>query len=191
MIPCEDRGAIVALLEEGISRGIAAKAIADLFGLASRTLRRWGLMIRAQGFSRDQRMGSSRHVMHRFTEEERQQVLSSVNDPRFADLTPNQIVAILAEEGIYVGFESTINRIMRQGGLLNHRGRSLPPREPREPAVLEVMGVHQVLACDITLLPPENQKPRPQGAGRSILGCWRDVDDRSIRRHEPMTKISE
>ena len=153
MIPSEDRGAIVALLEEGISRGVSAKAIADLFGLATRTLRRWGLMIRAQGFSPDQRKGASRHVMHRFTEEERQQVLSTVNDPRFADLTPNQIVAILAEEGVYVGSESTIYRIMRQEGLLNHRGRSRPPREPREPPVLEATGIHQVLAWDITLVP--------------------------------------
>ena len=73
MIPSEDRGAIVALLQEGISHGVSAKAIADLFGVATRTLRRWGLMIRAQGFSLDQRKGASRHVMHRFTEEERQQ----------------------------------------------------------------------------------------------------------------------
>lgn len=153
MIPSEDRSAIVALLQEGISRGVSAKAIADLFGLATRTLRRWGLMIRAQGFSRDQRKGASRHVMHRFSEEERQQVLSTVNDPRFADLTPNQIVAILAEGGIYVGSESTIYRIMRQEGLLNHRGRSRPPREPREPPVLEATGIHQVLAWDITLVP--------------------------------------
>ena len=47
-------------------------------------------MIRTQGFSRDQRKGGFRHVMHRFTEEERQQVLSTVNDPRLADLTPGQ-----------------------------------------------------------------------------------------------------
>ncbi len=110
-------------------------------------------MIRAQGFSCDQRMGSSRYVMHRFSEEERQQVLSTVNDPRFADLTPGQIVAILAEEGVYVGSESTIYRIMREEGLLNHRGRSHPPREPREPPVLKATGIHQVLAWDITLLP--------------------------------------
>jgi putative transposase len=153
LIPSEDRGAIVALLEEGISCGVSAKAIADLFGLATRTLRRWGLMIRAQGFSRDQRKGAPRHVMHRFSEDERQQVLSTVNDPRFADLTPNQIVAILAEEGGYVGSESTIYRIMRQEGLLNHRGRSRPPLEPREPPVLAATGSHQVLAWDITLLP--------------------------------------
>ena len=153
MIPSEDRGVIVALLEEGISRGASAKAVADLFGLATRTLRRWGLMIRSQGFCSDQRKGAPRHVAHRFSEEERQQVLVTINDPRFADLTPSQIVAILAEEGVYVGSESTIYRIMRQEGLLNHRGRSRPPREPREPPVLEATGIHQVLAWDITLLP--------------------------------------
>jgi transposase InsO family protein len=153
LIQAADREAIVMLLQEGIKHGASAKAVANLFGLATRTLRRWGLMIRAQGFSRDQRKGATRHVMHRFSEEERQQVLSTVNDPRFADLTPSQIVAILAEEGVYVGSESTIYRIMRQEGLLNHRGRSRPPREPREPPVLEATGIHQVLAWDITLLP--------------------------------------
>jgi transposase InsO family protein len=153
LIPAENRGAIVGLLEEGISRGASAKAVANLFGLATRTLRRWGLMIRAQGFSCDQRKRASRYAMHRLSEEERERVLSTVNDPRFADLTPGQIVAILAEEEVYVGSESTIYRIMRQEGLLNHRGRSRPPREPREPPVLEATGIHRVLAWDITLLP--------------------------------------
>jgi hypothetical protein len=91
--------------------------------------------------------------MHRFSAQERQQVLSTVNDPRFADLTPGQIVAILAEEGLYVGSESTIYRIMRQEGLLNHRGRTRLPREPLEPPMLEATGIHQVLAWDITLVP--------------------------------------
>ena len=153
MIPAEDRRATVALLQEGISRGASIKAVADLFGVAPRTLRRWGLMIRAQGFSHDQRKGADRYVAHRFSPEERQNVLATVNDPRFADLPPGQIVAILAEEGIYVGSESTLYRIMREEGLLNHRTRSRPPQESREPPVLVATGIHQVLAWDITLLP--------------------------------------
>ena len=153
MIAADQRAAVIELLQEGLSRGVSAKAIADLFGLAARTLRRWGLMIRAEGFSSDRRKGSSRHVAHRFSREERQIVLTTVNDPRFADLTPSQIVAILAEEGVYVGSESTIYRIMRQEGLLNHRGRSRSPREPMEPPMLQATGIHQVLAWDITLLP--------------------------------------
>jgi transposase InsO family protein len=153
LIPAEQRAAVIELLQEGLSRGVSAKAIAGLFGLATRTLRRWGVMIRSEGFSGDRRKGAPRHVAHRFSREEREIVLATVNDPRFADLTPAQIVAILAEEKVYVGSESTIYRIMRQEGLLNHRGRSCPPREPREPPVLEATGIHQVLAWDITLLP--------------------------------------
>ena len=144
---------ILELVQEGISLGATLKAVANLFGVTTRTLRRWGLMLRAQGFSCDQRKGAARNVAHRFSAEERQLVLSTVNDPRFADLTPGQIVAILAEEGKYVGSESTMYRIMRQEGLLNHRGRSRPPREPRDPPVLAATGIHQVLAWDITLLP--------------------------------------
>jgi putative transposase len=153
LIAADQRAAVIELLQEGLSRGASAKAIAGLFGLATRTLRRWGVVIRSEGFSGDRRKGSHRHVAHRFSREERQIVLETVNDPRFADLTPSQIVAILAEEGLYVGSESTIYRILRQEGLLNHRGRTRPPREAREPPMLEATGIHQVLAWDITLLP--------------------------------------
>ena len=144
---------MLELLQEGIQRGASIKAIANLFGIAARTLRRWGLMMQAQGFVRDQRRGSARQVMHRFSEQERQRVLDTVNAPYFADLTPAQIVAILAEDGIYIGSESTIYRIMREQGLLSHRGRSRPARAPRPVPVLEATGIHQVLAWDITLLP--------------------------------------
>jgi putative transposase len=141
------------LLREGLKEGASAKAIADLIGICSRTLRRWGIAFQAHGFSQDRRKGSPREVVHRFSAEERQHVIEIVNDPRFADLTPAQIVAILAEERIYVGSESTIYRIMRQKGLMNHRGRTRLHREPREVPLLEARGIHQVLAWDITLLP--------------------------------------
>ena len=41
-------------------------------------------------------------------------MIDTINDPRFADLPPGQIVAILAEEQQYVGSEMTIYRIMRE-----------------------------------------------------------------------------
>lgn len=153
LTPGEERKNLVELFQEGLRKGARAKAIADLIGLCSRTLRRWGIAIDAQGFSQDGRKGSIRMVPHRFSEEERQQVLATINDPEYADLTPAQIVARLAEQKVFIGSESTIYRIMRQEGLLNHRGRSRPPRPPQEPPVLEATGIKQVLAWDITLLP--------------------------------------
>jgi len=149
----EDREKALQLLEEGQKEGVPASAIADLLGICMRTLRRWGHAFAAEGFSKDRRKGSLRHVSHRFSDEERKRLIETINNARFADLHPAQIVAILAEEKDYVGSESTIYRIMRQEGLLNHRGRSRQPSKKKEVPVLEATGIHQVLAWDITLLP--------------------------------------
>ncbi|MCP9801536.1 helix-turn-helix domain-containing protein [Synechococcus sp. RedBA-s] len=153
MIPPENRKQLIEIFREGLKEGASATSFADLIGICSRTLRRWGIAFQTHGFSQDRRKGSPREVVHRFSAEERQHVIEIVNDPRFADLTPAQIVAVLAEEQIYVGSESTIYRIMRQESLLNYRGRTHLPRAPREVPVLEATGIHQVLAWDITLLP--------------------------------------
>jgi transposase InsO family protein len=153
LIAEEDRKKALQLLEEGQREGVPASAIADLLGICLRSLRRWGHAFAAQGFSKDGRKGSQRHVSHRFNDEERKRVIETINNPRFADLHPAQIVAILAEEKNYVGSESTIYRIMRQEGLLNHRGSSRPTGEKRAVSALEATGINQVLAWDITLLP--------------------------------------
>jgi len=153
LIQAEERRELVELFQEGRRKGVRAHAIADVIGLCSRTLRRWGIALAAHGFSQDGRKGSIRTVPHQFSEEERQQVLETINDPKYADLTPAQIVAKLADQSIFVGSESTVYRIMRQEGLLIHRGRCRKPRPPQEPPVLEATGIKQVLAWDITLLP--------------------------------------
>ncbi len=67
-------------------------------------------------------------MAHKFTAQERQKVIDTINDPRFADLLLGQIVAILAEEQQYVGSEMAIYRIMREEDLLNHQGRARQPR---------------------------------------------------------------
>lgn len=68
-------------------------------------------------------------------------MIDTINDSRFADLPPAQIVAVLAKERQYVGSEMTIYRIMREEGLVNHRGRARQPREPRPVPMLEAKGI--------------------------------------------------
>jgi putative transposase len=91
-------------------------------------------------------------MAHKFSAKERQRVMDTVNNPRFADLPPVQIMAILAEEEEYVTSDMTISRIMREEGLLNHRGRACPPRESRQVSILTTTAIHQVLTWKITLL---------------------------------------
>jgi len=153
LIEAENRSQLMDLLQEVLNTGASIKTVANLFGICSRTLKRWDIAINAHGFSVDSRNGSLRHVVHKFTPEERNKVIETVNDLRFADLTPAQIVAILAEERIYVGSESSFYRIIREEGLLRQRDRARQPREPRPIPMLEARGIHQVLAWDITLLP--------------------------------------
>lgn len=88
-------------------------------------------------------------MAHKLTAEERQQVIDTVNDPRFADLTPAQIIAILAEEGVYIASEMSFYRIMREEGLLHHRGSTKPPRQPRPVPRLEASGPNQIWSWDI------------------------------------------
>jgi putative transposase len=133
--------------------GIAMKVLADLLGICVRSLRRWRLDFRCLGFSLDRRKGASRHVAHKFSAKERQRVIDTDNDPHFGDLPPGQIVAILAEEREYVASEMTIDRIMREERLLNHRGRARCPRKRREVPMPTATAIHQVLAWDITLVP--------------------------------------
>ncbi len=45
----------------------------------------------------------------------------------------------------------TIYRIIREEGLLNHRGRVCHPREPRPVPMLESKAIHQVPTLDINL----------------------------------------
>jgi hypothetical protein len=47
----------------------------------------------------------------------------------------------------------TIYRIIREEGLLNHRGRACHPRESRPVPMLESKAIHQVLNLDINLEP--------------------------------------
>jgi hypothetical protein len=57
-----------------------------------------GLISGGQEFGIHCRKGALRQVAHQFTAEKRWKVIDTINEPRFADLPPGQIVAILAEE---------------------------------------------------------------------------------------------
>lgn len=71
---------------------------------------------------------------------------------RFRDLSPKQIVPLLADEGTYLASESTFYRTLRAEGRLAYRGRAKPPAH-RRPDELIATGPNQVWCWDITYLP--------------------------------------
>jgi len=80
---------------------------------------------------------------------ERPQVLEVANRPELADLSPQQIVPRLADQGEYLAPESSVSRILRDAKQLAHRGKARAPTHPRpEPRVAS--GPNQVWSWDIT-----------------------------------------
>lgn len=140
-------------LEEAVRSGARRSRCAALLGLSTRTLERW-----RSGETEDARTaprGIPRSSPpNKLTAEERAAVLHTVNSAPLRDLSPNQIVPRLADEGLYLASESTIYRILREEGQLSHRGRSKPPARKGGAASRSHLatGPGQVWSWDITYL---------------------------------------
>lgn len=78
-----------------------------------------------------------------------------LTSPRFADLSVDQVVAILATEKNYIASESTGYRILRAAEALHHRRESKKPNTPASRIPLEVTEPNQVWSWDITWMASE------------------------------------
>ena len=96
----------------------------------------------------------------RLSEEERQRILLTCNEPQYASLPPGQIVPDLADQGIYIGSERSFYRVLHAQGQLHRRGRTRLPQEPRPVPRLRATGPNQVWSWDISYLPT------------SVKGIW-------------------
>ena len=83
--------------------------------------------------------------------EERQQILDALHQPRFVDLAPAQVWAILLDEGIYLGSESTFYRLLRRAGESRERRAQAVHPAKVKPELLAT-APKQVWSWDITKL---------------------------------------
>ncbi len=138
---------ILGLVDEAVRAGARLEPACEIVGLSVRTIQRW----RQQDGGSDRRHGPRSEPTNKLSAAERQEVLDIVTSPAYRDLSPNQIVPRLADEGTYVVSESTMYRILREAALLAHRERSRPAVSwrPREHVAT---GPCQVFSWDITYL---------------------------------------
>lgn len=135
------------MIETAVEGGARRERACDVVGLAQRTVERW----RVADGGDDGRAGPRTCAANAFTAVERAKVLEVVNSPEYRDLPPKQVVPRLADEGQYVGSESTIYRILRAEGQAAHRGRA-KPRTVRKLAEHVATAPNQVWSWDITYL---------------------------------------
>jgi putative transposase len=137
----------VELIYEAVTAGARRWKACEVLRISVRTYERW-----KGGAHLDRRKGAGRTVKRRLSEVEREAVSGVACSERFADCTPYEIVAILAQEGTYLGSVSTFYRILRAEGKLHHRGQSRPAQRRAAPPELVATGPNQIYSWDITYL---------------------------------------
>lgn len=117
-------------------------------GLSLRTVERWEKYPHIP----DNRQGPKNGPPNKLSEEERKRILEVVNKKEYGSLSPCQIVPKLADQGEYIGSESTIYRLLRENAMLCHRG-NMKQRVPyRKPTSCAATQPNEVWSWDITFL---------------------------------------
>jgi transposase InsO family protein len=135
------------LVEETVAAGARVEETTKFLGVTPRTLTRW----RADEGGCDGRAAAASSPAHKLTDEETKLVLEIAHRPEYRDLSPRQIVPLLADRGEYVASESTFYRVLREAGELVHRGHARP-RKSRKPDEHIARAPNKVWAWDITYL---------------------------------------
>lgn len=121
-----------------------------MVGISVRSLQRW----RTEGLI-DGRKGAAKNTARKLSAEEEDAVYRAANQERFADMTPEQVVASLAQESTYLASASTFYRILKRRKAVNHRSDTRTPIHHSKPPQRIATGPNQVWSWDITWLNTE------------------------------------
>ena len=121
MIVPEDRQMAIDLVDEAVTAGARQSMACEVIEVDTRTLRRWKKQQREERELKDRRKASaaSRVPTNKLTPEERERIVETCNQPEYQSLPPSQIVPMLADQGEYIGSESTCYRVLREMNQVN------------------------------------------------------------------------
>ena len=140
---------ILGLVQQAVDAGARQERACEGLGVDARTLQRW----KTRGVGEDRRAGPRHAPKNKLSAAERESLLRIANAPEHRDLSPNQIVPRLADEGVYVASESTFYRVLRDAAQLTHREPSRAATGRHRPDEQLATDPNQVWSWDITYLP--------------------------------------
>jgi transposase InsO family protein len=144
----------IELIEEAVTAGARRFKACAVLEIDVRTLQRWqkALTERDELADRRKAAAAARTPVNKLTDAEREAILAVCNDLAFQSLPPSQIVPRLADQGEYLGSESTMYRVLREADQVNRRGRAQAPRTVPKPAAHRATAPNEVWSWDITFL---------------------------------------
>jgi putative transposase len=135
------------LVVEAAKNGARRSKACEILGISLRTLQRW----EKGPDDGDKRAGPKSRPANSLSEAEKMLVVAVATSPQFRDLSPAQIVPILADGGVYIASEASFYRILRQQKMLTHRS-SARPSIHSHPKEYVATAANQVWSWDITYL---------------------------------------
>jgi len=141
------RRSFSVLIEEAVVSGASRDKACEILGFDIRTFQRWDKNL--EGDRRKDRKAAPKNAL---SVEEKMEIISCCCSERFVNMTPNEIVPTLAEEGRYIGSESSFYRVLKANNLLSHRSETKPRKARKSPTALEATGPMQACSWDITYI---------------------------------------
>jgi len=146
-VSLEDRRSYMELVQQAQVSGAGRAASCAVLDVSLRTLERW----EKDPDRGDQRRGPDTVCGHALSAAEKQAIVAISNSRAYRDLSPWQIVARLADQGVYLGSQSSFYRVLKQTDQLSHRQHSKPAAHSR-PQELTARNPNEVWSWDITYL---------------------------------------
>ncbi|HUQ01854.1 MAG TPA: hypothetical protein VM261_05125 [Kofleriaceae bacterium] len=131
---------ILDAIAEAQRNGARLAAACRVVGISVRTVERW----RGRPGGDDRRAGPHRRAANALTPLEQARVLAVMASPRYAGLSPKQLVPQLADEGLYLASESTMYRLQRRHGLRRGKRQVERTHVTRGSTVHRATGPNQV-----------------------------------------------
>ena len=125
MTSISERKTLIELIQQAYRDGARVAIACEEVGISERTYRRW---YKNGEVMCDQRPFADRPApRHALTKEEKEKILEVYSRPEFTKLPPSQIVARLADMGIYIASKSSFYRVLREFHRDNQKGSDDSP----------------------------------------------------------------
>jgi len=146
-VSLEDRRSCMDLVKHAQVSGAGRAASCEVLDVSLRTLERW----EKDPDQADQRRGPNTVCAQALSAAEKQAIVAVCNSSAYRDLSPWQIVARLADQGRYLGSQSSFYRVLKQNDQLSHRQQS-KPHVHSWPKDLTARNPNEIWSWDITYL---------------------------------------